>query len=104
MSLDISLVATVETEVVSRNITHNLSKMWWEAGIYDALYNSEGKTAKEILPILEEGLKKMIDSPRHFMQFDSPNGWGLYENAVPWLISLIAEFSKYPDGIIQVSK
>lgn len=38
MSLDIWLTATIETEVVSKNITHNVSKMWREAGIYEAIW------------------------------------------------------------------
>lgn len=104
VSLDIWLTATVETEVVSRNITHNLNKMWIEAGVYKALYESEGKKAEEVLPILSEGLIKMINRPEHFKQFNSPNGWGTYDNAVKWLSDLVVEFQKYPDGIIGVSR
>jgi hypothetical protein len=104
MSLDISLSAVIETEVVSKNITHNLTGMWHEAGVYDALYNSEGKTAAEVLPVLEEGLKKMMAGPEHYKQFDSPNGWGTYKHAVPWLAELIIEFKQYPQGVIRVDK
>lgn len=105
MSLDIWLeVEGEEFTVADKNITHNLNRMWQEAGVYEALYESEGKTAKEIIPTLEEGLQRMIADPKHFKQFDSPNGWGLYKNAVPWLAELIAEFKEYPDGVIGVSR
>jgi hypothetical protein len=104
MSLDIWLTDTVETTVVDKNITHNLGRMWSEAGVYDALYNSEGQTAKSVLPILHEGLRLMIADPERFKKFNAHNGWGLYEHALPWLGELIKEFEEYPNGIIGVSK
>lgn len=104
MSLDIWLTEKVETEVVSKNITHNLSIMWKEAGIYDALYLSEGKMANEVLPLLEDGLKVMVSDPERFKQFDSANGWGLYKHAVPWLSELISAFKEHPNGIIGISR
>ena len=104
MSLDISLKATIETYVVDTNITHNLTGMWKEAGIYSALYESKGKTAKEVLPSLEKGLHLMKNEPERFKQYDSPNGWGTYKDALPWLSELVAEFKRFPDGIIEISK
>lgn len=104
MSLDIRLIAKIETIVVDKNITHNLSAMWKEAGIYDALYNSDGKIASSVLPILEEGLNQMISYPSRFKQFDSPNGWGTYKHAVRWLSELIVSFKEYPNGVIGVLK
>ena len=104
MSLDISLTATITTTVVDKNITHNLNRMWDEAGIYDALYNCEGQTALSVLPILEKGLSLMRSDPQRFVKFNSPNGWGTYKNALPWLEDLVKEFKKYPEGIIEVSK
>jgi hypothetical protein len=104
MSLDIWLTTMVATNVVEQNITHNLNKMWHEAGIYYALYNCAGKTAASVLPILENGLFLMLNDPERFKKLDSPNGWGLYENAVPWLTKLIAGFKEYPEGIIGVDK
>jgi hypothetical protein len=104
MSLDIWLTDTVETTVVDKNITHNLGRMWVEAGIHDVLYNSEGKTAQSVLPILHKGLRLMIAEPERFKKFDPPNGWGTYKHALPWLSDLINEFEEYPNGIIGVSK
>ncbi len=104
MSLDIRLTQMEEVTVVDKNITHNLGKMWSAAGVYNALYNSAGQTAKSVLPALWDGLSLMMSDPERFKVYDAPNGWGTYEFAIPWLGQLIAEFEQYPDGIIGVSK
>lgn len=103
MSLDIWLTTEAEKSIIDKNITHNLCPMWKKAGVYDALYSSEGKTAKEVLPILEEGLNFMIAEPDRFRILNSRNSWGTYKQALPWLEELIAEFKKYPDGKIGIS-
>lgn len=104
MSLDISLISSTGEYLADKNITHNLAKMWKKAGVYDSLYSSDKKTAKEVLPILKKGLIKMIDNPEKYKQFNSPNGWGTYKDALPWLMELIVEFEKNPDGVIEISK
>lgn len=98
MSLDIW------TKSVSKNITHNLIEMFEAAGIYDALYMSEGKTASNVLPKLKSALIDMKARPEFYKQFDSPNGWGLYVNAVPWLEDLIAGLEISPKAKIHVDK
>lgn len=102
MSLTINLVR--KEYLLNLNITHNLGTMWQEAGIYDALYNSAGMQASEVLPVLVNGLSDMIANPEKYKKLNSPNGWGLYENAVPWLAELIKGFNENPDAIIEVSK
>lgn len=104
MSLTFDVIATVETEVVSQNITHNLAPMWQAAGVYDALYESDGKKAKDVIPVLEKGLAEMKARPNFFKTLDSSNGWGTYKNAVPWLERLIEEMKKYPDGKVEISR
>lgn len=102
MGLDISLVR--KEYLVDANITHNLVPMWEKAGIYDALYNSEGLEAREVLPILIDGLTDMVANPKKYEKLNSPNGWGLYENAMPWLIELIEGFKDNPEAIIEISR
>ena len=102
MSLTINLAK--KEYLLNLNITHNLGAMWQEAGIYDALYNSAGMQASEVLPVLVNGLSDMIANPEKYKKLNSPNGWGLYENAVPWLAELIKGFNENPDAIIEVSK
>ncbi len=102
MGLDISLVK--KEYLVDMNITHNLTPMWKKAGIYDALYNSEYMEAKDILPVLIDGLADMVANKEEYEKLNSPNGWGLYENAVPWLVELIQGCKDYPDSVIEVSR
>jgi len=104
MSLDIGLTKIMQVDVVSENITHNLTGMWKAVDIYDALYMSEGKTASDVLPVLIKGYRELASNPNKYRQYNHPSGWGTYENAVTWLKNLIEEFEEYPDGIITVSK
>jgi hypothetical protein len=107
MSLDVSLFAVRKTCVFDANITHNLIDMATMAGIYDACWQPNAicvKTAKDIIPLLEEGLRKLKERPGYFRQFDSPNGWGKYENFVLWVERYLVACKENPDAEIQVSK
>ena len=93
--------------VLDVNITHNLGKMADAAGIYYALWRPEEKgwtTAKEILPVLKAGLKKLKANPKKFKKYDAPNGWGLYEHFVPFVEEVLASCEKYPSATIHVSR
>ena len=103
MSLDIELTDKEET-LFSANITHNLTKMWSEAGVYDALYKSDGKDAHSVLSTLEAGLEHLKSDPTHFSQFNAENSWGLYKHAVPWLEELVLNFKKFPNATIELGK
>ncbi|WP_442637939.1 hypothetical protein [Rossellomorea marisflavi] len=101
--MDIEL--TQNEEVLFRaNITHNLTRMWSEAGVYESLYKSEGKQAHTVLNALESGLGRLKSDPTHFNQFNAENSWGLYKHAVPWLEELVINFKNFPDAIIEIGK
>lgn len=106
MSLDIYLEGpeTVLVEKYSANYTHNVTPMWNLAGVYAALYMSEGMSANYILPTLRAGLADMKMCPDKYKALDPANGWGSYETAVPWLEELIAACEENPESIIGVSK
>ena len=123
MSLDVSLISVEkikktcphcdseyeanEEEFYSANITHNLGEMAREAGIYKHLWRPEElgiKIAKELIVPLERGLKLLKDKPSHFKKFDSENGWGLYENFVPFVENYLNACKQYPDSTIEVSR
>ena len=104
MSLDIWLEVVKPCEIHSQNITHNLNKMWMKAGCYDALYNSAGKKAKKILPILKKAIDKMKKNPKAYKKLDSPNGWGTFEHALPWLEEFYEACGLNPDAIIGIDK
>ena len=97
-----------ETECVfDANITHNLNKMADEAGIYEACWRPEeiGATkASDIIPILEKGFEDMKARPEHYKKFDSPNGWGKYEDFLPWVESYLKACEENPDATIEVSR
>lgn len=108
MSLDISLTVTPAVPkretVFDANMTHNVTPMWREAGVYDALYMSEGKTAADVLPALRLGFKDMQDNPGKYEAMNPTNGWGSYEGALTFLSALLGKFEANPTGIIGVCK
>ena len=98
----------IETRCVfTSNITHNLGEMAEKANIYKACWRPEeiGATnARDIIPLLETGLIDMKDRPEYYRQFDSPNGWGTYNDFVPWVEEYLAACKEYPDAIIEVDR
>lgn len=100
MSLDISLME----EVHSQNITHNLNKMAYEAGIYQALWHPKDCgiwNARELAIKLKPAICDMKDRPEHYKRFDSANGWGTYENFIPWLDRLYIACLENPNARIE---
>lgn len=91
----------------STNITHNLGKMADAAGVYYALWRPEEKGyvyAKEIIPILKEGLEKLKKDPKHYEQFNAKNGWGMYKHFVPFVQEVLDACEKYPNATISASR
>lgn len=111
MSLDIDLIACDQdgNEILAHdaNITHNLGPMAEAAGIYKALWRPEecgvSKACDLIVP-LTLGVAKMESEPDAYRAHDSPNGWGLYDNFLPWLKELLAACQKYPSAKVYVSR
>lgn len=107
MSLDVSLVVMREVEIFEANITHNLNKMAEAAGVYLACWRPEeigAQYAKDIVPILEDGIAAMKAKPVTFSQFNAKNGWGTYENFLPWLEKYLAACKENPNAEIRVSR
>lgn len=93
--------------VFDANITHNLGKMADKAGIYYTLWRPEEieiSKAKDIIELLEKGLTDLKSRPEYFEQFNSPNGWGMYEDFVPFVEKYLNACKNYPDAIIEVSR
>jgi len=104
MGLSIWVEALIVDRVAEGDMTHNVSGMWREAGIYEALYESEGKRVKEILPALKIGLGDMLNRPEAYKKYEPSNGWGTYRDAVRFLVDIIQNFGEYPEGVIKVSR
>lgn len=105
MSLDVYLSQMHETNVYEANITHNLNKMASEAGIYKCLWRPEevGITkAEQLIPLLKEGLSKLMDNPEYYRRFNSPNGWGTYEDFVPWVRRYLDACREFPNAKVEI--
>ena len=103
MSLDVYLVSNV----YDANITHNLGEMAKAAGIYQHLWRPDEigvYCARELIQPLSAGLAKLLNDPEHFKKYDSPNGWGTYENFVPFVSNYLAACVAYPDSRVEVSR
>lgn len=97
-----------ETNIIfSANITHNLGKMANEAGIYLALWRPEelGITkAKDLIPLLQKGLRKLGGRPHHYQSFNPENGWGDFHGLVDFVKSYLNACREYPEALIEVSR
>jgi TRAP-type uncharacterized transport system substrate-binding protein len=109
MGLDLSLKKTV-TEyktVFDANITHNLTEMANKAGIYKALWRPEEleiTKASQLVNLLEEGLAKLKADPEFYRQFDASNGWGIYDDFVPFVERVLEACKEHPDADIEASR
>ena len=111
MSLDVYLTdptATYQTgNLYWANITHNLNTMASRAGIYKALWRPEEigvKYAKDIIEIVEKGLNDLKERPEYFKQFDASNGWGTYEQFIPFIEEYLQALKEYPEAKIYISR
>ena len=97
----------VERECLfSANITHNLSKMADKAGIYDAIWNpsSIGSTAADLIAVIEKGLHDMKANPNIYKTYDASNGWGTYDDFIPWIESYLDACKRNPTAIVLTYK
>ena len=107
MSLDIYLEKKMPKTVFQRNITHNLTGMADEAGIYEALWRPEDKgfkKAKDVIPSLKKGLKRLKESPDYYKIFNPENGWGSYEGLVEFVRAYRDACEANPDADVTVSR
>ncbi len=116
-----------EENVYWTNITHNLNEMAEKAGIYEAIWrpyrlidgynipennhlaewefeDQNEVLAKDIIPLLEKGLVDLKNIPDYFKTFNSPNGWGVYENFLPFVEEYLLACKEYPNSIIEISR
>ena len=90
-----------------QNITHNLSEMAEAAGLYQPVWRPDenGIThARQLIEPLTKGIALLKAEPERFKKFNAKNGWGLYENLVPWLERYLEACVEYPDATVHVSR
>lgn len=97
-----------DTKVLySTNFTHNFVKMASEAGIYDCLWRPEENSflyARNLIEPLQKGLDLLVSEPDRFKPFDTPSGWGTYQQFIPIISNLLTACQKYPNTKIEVSR
>jgi hypothetical protein len=107
MSLDVWLEDEAGVELYSRNITHNLTEMADEAGIYGCLWRPDdlGIThARQMIEQLEEGVALLATHKAMFEKFNAPNGWGLWEHFLPFCADYLQACRDHPDALVRVSR
>lgn len=98
---------TVRQSVYDANITHNLTDMAKAAGIYMEVWRpgEAGITkAEQLIEPLTRGIAAMRADPARFKRLDSPNGWGLYQNFLPWLERYLEACQEYPGADVRASR
>jgi hypothetical protein len=89
------------------NITHNLVMMAVECGLYEAVWRPEEhdlKYAEQMIPILETGLKKLLQNPSRFEEIEPDNGWGSYDGFRDFIHKYLRACETYPKAIIKVDR
>jgi hypothetical protein len=105
MSLDVYLKVTKPVVIFDANITHNLSQMAEEAGIYKHLWRPEElgiKKASELIKPLTDGLNLLKENPKTFEKFNPNNGWGSYDGLVRFVENYLEACKENPDAEISV--
>ena len=106
MSLDFYLKQDGD-EVFSRNITHNLGKMANAANIYHVLWRPDENNitkAHQCIEPLSVGLLELVRNKDKYEQYNSPNGWGMYEHFVPFVSAVLSACCAHPEAEVYVCR
>jgi hypothetical protein len=87
---------------MSRNVTSNISPMWDRAMPDLNLRDMHGKTGRECLPHLEEGMMRMATDRQTYEKMNPANGWGDAYGALSILAQMSLECRANPDAKVSV--
>ena len=62
------------------------------------------KTANQLELIVADGIAILKADPEHYKTFSAANGWGTYEQFIPWLENYLEACEKYPLALVSVSR
>jgi len=96
-----------EGDVWVGGITHNLTTMAKEAGIYKLIWRPEEVNcckAKDVTTELELALIDLEERPKHFKKFNPPNKWGNYANLVEFVKKYIDASKEYSEFYIHACR
>lgn len=107
MSLDFYLVEDRPCDVFDANITHNLTKMAYAAGLYKPLWRPEElgiDYAGDLIAVLQDGISKLAKDREYFEQFNPSNGWGDYDSLLSFAEECLRACREHPNARIRVSR
>ena len=91
------------TTLFSANITHNLGRLAEEAGVYLAVWRPEEagiNQAGQLIEPLSKAIELLKREPDRFRQFNAANGWGTYDQFLPWLQSYLDACLQHPTATV----
>jgi hypothetical protein len=114
-------------QVYEDNLTHNLTKMSSECELYEPLwkphrtikgYNIREEDhelewefedqvtmcAKDIIHLVETGLKELESKPEEYKKYNPSSGWGSYDGLVTFTKEYLKALKTYPESIIKTSR
>ena len=77
------------------------------AGVYKEVWRPEecGTTkASQLIEPLERGIKWLKENRAEAEQLNTSNGWGTYNQFIPWLGEYLKACRKTPDATVSVSR
>jgi|1185.fasta_scaffold01258_3 hypothetical protein len=107
MSLDVYLAGPDGNESYSANITHNLNTMASKAGIYYPLWRPDELgivQAYRLIPLLQDGLERLLADPEYFKRFNAANWWGTYKHFCPFVENYLRACEDDPYATVSVSR
>lgn len=115
MSLDVTLLKVLPTEVFTGNITHNLGRMASEVilsngqSLYSILWRPDEcepayRFAEDISELLDEAFNILLADPEKFKQYNPPNGWGDYDGLVNFVYRYRNACWDNPDAELSVCR
>lgn len=92
----------VRMDLAEAGYTHNVIPMWKLVGVYEALYESHGKMAEEVIAPLTVGVAEMGRRIEECRALNPENGWGDADRALEWLTRWLRHCSEHPKATITV--
>jgi len=90
-----------------KSITHNLSEMARQAGIYNELWRPREldlKYAQALIVPLQRGLESLESNPIFYAKFNPQNGWGSYSGLVAFVSEYLEACMAHPRALIEISR
>jgi hypothetical protein len=95
------------TQVFSRNITHNLTKMAEALGVYQVVWRPDEAgvlKAGDLIDPLRAAMSAITKDPDVYRQYEAPNGGGRVVHFRDFLREYLAACRNNPNALVEVSR